>query len=100
MWQAISQAGGRQTQKLHVVMPAGGIKLLQRFAGVRFCRVHCFHWAQGFSFREPLLYVLPMIEGFARVFWGFDLVRKRQGKWGDMREMGLRGGDARATLYG
>jgi hypothetical protein len=34
MWQAISPAGVRQTHKLHIVMPAGGIELLQRFAGV------------------------------------------------------------------
>jgi hypothetical protein len=78
MWQAIPQASVGQTQKFHIVMPASGIKLLQGFVGVRFCRLlHFFLWVQGLSFREPSLYVLCVVERFAGVVRGFDLVRKR-----------------------
>src|SRR6266403_3613910 len=98
MWQTISQSGVRQTQKLHIVMPADGVQPLQRLVGVRLCWLHSF--VQSFSCREPLLYIFPLVEIIARVFRRLDLVRKRERKRGDVREVGWRSCDARATLYG
>jgi hypothetical protein len=79
-------------------MPAGGVQLLQRLVVVRLCLLRSFD--QSFAFREPLLYVFLLVERIVWVFRGLDLVRKGERERGDMGEVGLGSGDARAALYG
>jgi hypothetical protein len=79
MWQTVPQSGIRQTQELHIVMPAGGIQLLQRLVGARLCR-----WLQSFSCREPLLYVFLLVKVWAGVFRRLYLVRERERERRDM----------------
>jgi hypothetical protein len=80
-------------------MSAGGVQLLQRLVCVRRCLLHSF-FDQSFAFREPLLYILLLVERIIGVFRGLDFVRKWERERGDMREVGVGSGDARATLYG
>jgi len=82
MWQTIPQSGIRQTQELHIVMSAGGVQLLQRLVGIRLCWIHSF--VQGFSCREPLLYIFLLVEVWARVFRRLYLVREREREGRDM----------------
>jgi hypothetical protein len=101
MWQTISQSRVGQTQEFHVVVPIGGVQLLQRLVeGVRRLCLLRGSSVQSLSRREPLLHILLLVERIARVFRGLDLVRERERKRGDVREVGLGSGDARATLYG
>jgi hypothetical protein len=68
-------------------------------AGVRLCLLRNSS-VQSLSCREPLLYILLLVECIVRVFRGLDLVRKRERERRDMSEVGLGSGEARATLYG
>ena len=100
MWQTIPQSCVGQTQEFHVIMSARGVQLLQGLVGVWLCSLHRSIFVQSFTFCEPLLYVLLLVERIVRVLRGLDLVRKREGKWGDVGKVGLGSGDAPATLYG
>jgi hypothetical protein len=87
MWQTISQSGIGQTQEFHIIMPAGGVQLLQWLVGgssVRLCCCWVHSCVESFSCCEPLLYIFLLVKVWARVFRRFYLVWERERERRDM----------------